>query len=267
MDVTQKIWKGIQKNSPKICAGIAIFGVCTTAVLAVRGTPKALLLIEEKKAELNKPVLTKKETVSAVWRNYIPAVTSGVLTIASIITGHSIQLQRNAQLIVAYGASQSALRLYSDLVAKQIGAEQEQLLRQQLTIETMHAAPVPTGKRIPMDLTIETESDPKDKICEWYDYFGDRYFYDSQRTVLNAIDAFNESMSTGEGYGNLNELYSHFQNEDLKPTTTGDLLGWTYKDGQGAVPMFTYDKDKFGNPCIILDFYNPPQYGYDSPFA
>lgn len=42
----------VKKHSPEILTGIGIAGMITTTVLAVRATPKALILIEEKKDEL-----------------------------------------------------------------------------------------------------------------------------------------------------------------------------------------------------------------------
>ena len=37
----------IKKHSPEILTGIGIAGMITTTVMAVRATPKALILIEE----------------------------------------------------------------------------------------------------------------------------------------------------------------------------------------------------------------------------
>ena len=39
------------KHSPEILVGLGITGMVTTTVLAVKATPKALMLIEEKKKE------------------------------------------------------------------------------------------------------------------------------------------------------------------------------------------------------------------------
>lgn len=38
----------VKKHSPEILTGIGIAGMITTTVMAVRATPKALILIEEK---------------------------------------------------------------------------------------------------------------------------------------------------------------------------------------------------------------------------
>ena len=51
------LFKGIQsavsKHSPEILTGLGIAGMITTTILAVRATPKALELIDERKEELD----------------------------------------------------------------------------------------------------------------------------------------------------------------------------------------------------------------------
>ena len=63
----------VSKHSPEILTGIGIAGMITTTVLAVRATPKALKLIEEKKDELSVDKLKPIDTVKATWKCYIPA--------------------------------------------------------------------------------------------------------------------------------------------------------------------------------------------------
>ncbi len=41
--------KAMKKHSPEILTGIGIAGMITTTVMAVKATPKALILLEEKK--------------------------------------------------------------------------------------------------------------------------------------------------------------------------------------------------------------------------
>ena len=51
-----KFFKGVRMNigkrSPEILTGIGIAGMITTTVLAVKATPKAIRLIEDKKMEV-----------------------------------------------------------------------------------------------------------------------------------------------------------------------------------------------------------------------
>ena len=50
--IAKSVRTAMKKHSPEILTGIGIAGMITTTVMAVRATPKALILIEEKKDEL-----------------------------------------------------------------------------------------------------------------------------------------------------------------------------------------------------------------------
>ena len=92
--------KTVQKHSPEILTGIGIAGMIATAAIAVKATPKALRMIEEKEQEVGKP-LTGPETVKTAWKCYIPAAVSGVCSAACIIGASSINARRNAALVTA----------------------------------------------------------------------------------------------------------------------------------------------------------------------
>lgn len=251
----QKGRNAIVREMPKICAGAAVAGVFGTAALAVWKTPEALRRIEEMQAK------TKREKAKAAWKSYIPAMASAVLTCTAIITGHSIQMQRYGELAIAYGFSQTAAYLYSMRVRKEIGAEREQEIRSGIGVSMLQEPMPPANPRM---IRLSDSSDPKDKIVACYDYLGSRYFHDSLNHIRASIERFNEEYVKQEGFGSLNELYSCFNKPDeLPPIQIADDIGWKYVDGQGAVPMITHDGDKDGNPCIVLDFYNPPQYNFD----
>ena len=49
--ILKDIRTGLSKHSPEILTGIGITGMITTVVLAVKATPKAINLIEEKKKD------------------------------------------------------------------------------------------------------------------------------------------------------------------------------------------------------------------------
>ena len=65
----------LQKHSPEILTGIGIAGMVTTTILAVRATPKALLLIQEaeevKHQNTDASALTPVETIKAAWLCYV----------------------------------------------------------------------------------------------------------------------------------------------------------------------------------------------------
>ena len=51
-EMTNKVITGAKKHSPELLIGAGVTGMLTSTVLAVKATPKAMDLIEEKKAEM-----------------------------------------------------------------------------------------------------------------------------------------------------------------------------------------------------------------------
>ena len=100
----------MKKHSPEILTGIGIAGMITTTVLAVRATPKALILLEEKKKEIEDNSLAPVEVVKTVWICYVPAAVTGAVSVACLVGASSVNVRRNAALATAYTLSESALK-------------------------------------------------------------------------------------------------------------------------------------------------------------
>ena len=93
--------KTVKKHSPEILTGIGIAGMTAAAVMAVKATPKALRMVDEKEIRDGKR-LTTGEIVKTTWKCYIPPVVTGVCSAACIIGASSISARRNAALVTAY---------------------------------------------------------------------------------------------------------------------------------------------------------------------
>ena len=239
----------LKNISPKLYAGVAILGLWTTAYLAAKETPKAMRLIEEANAK------TLPEKIKAAAPAYIPAGASAVITTATIIGGFNELIRKNTQLALAYGFGQTALRLYSERTTPEI--------HQQVSAEMMRMQEPPEKV-----ILIDNNVDAKDQINACFDYPLGRYFHASLNQVKNGVNEFNEDILKVNGRGSLNQLYSCFHNPDeLPPAVTGDLLGWKYVNGEVVVPLISYEPDKYGNPVMVFDFVNPPQYDFNNEFA
>ena len=59
----KKVGKGIKKNLPKILVCGSIAGMVTSVVFAVKATPKAMILLDEKKQELEYPQIDENKCV------------------------------------------------------------------------------------------------------------------------------------------------------------------------------------------------------------
>lgn len=100
--IAKSVRTAMKKHSPEILTGIGIAGMITTTVMAVKATPKALILLEEKKEELDTDKLEAKDIIKTAWPCYIPAAVVGSISVFCLIGASSTNLRRNAALATAY---------------------------------------------------------------------------------------------------------------------------------------------------------------------
>ena len=101
----------LKNNSASILSGIGAIGVVATAVMAVKATPKALILLDEAKEE-KKDELTKFETIRVAGPVYIPSVLMGASTIACILGANVLNKQKQAALTSAYMLLENSYKDY-----------------------------------------------------------------------------------------------------------------------------------------------------------
>lgn len=255
--IARDVQRTIGKYSPQILTGIGIAGMLTTVVLSVKATPKALTLIEEKKEELDTDKLTAVETVKTTWKCYIPAVTTGVLSTACLISGNSIGTRRTAALAAAYKISETALLEYKDKVIETIGEEQEKVIREKIAQEKIDKDPVTTNH---VYMTANN-----DILC--YDPLSGRYFKSTIEDIKAAQNAINELL-INEMYASLNDFYDSI---GLGRTKLGKELGWNIDSGTLQIDfdsaLSNEESEQQGihkdTPCLVLDYNLGPKYNFD----
>lgn len=99
--IAKSVRTAMKKHSPEILTGIGIAGMITTTVMAVKATPKALILLEEKKDELDTDRLEPKDIIKTAWPCYIPAAVVGSISVFCLIGASSTNLRRNAALALS----------------------------------------------------------------------------------------------------------------------------------------------------------------------
>lgn len=108
----KKVGKDIAENLPKILVCGSIAGMVTSVVFAVKATPKAMILLDEKKQELGTEKLDVKTIVKTAAPAYIPTAISMVASAGCMIGAMNENDRRNAALAAAYSLSESALKQY-----------------------------------------------------------------------------------------------------------------------------------------------------------
>ena len=243
------IRSGLAKHSPAILTALGITGMIGTTVLAVKATPKALDLIENKKEELDKDKLTVVETVKATWKCYAPAAVTCVTSAACLIGASSVHTKRNAALATAYKLSESALIEYRDKVVETIGEKKEQSVRDAIAKDHVEKNPVTNNEVIITDRGYT--------LC--YDELSGRYFYSDIEKIKKAANELNRQM-LNDMYVSVNELYYEL---GLEGTKLGEQMGWNVD--RGLIDLkFSATVSADDRPCIVLDYRVPPMYDYQN---
>jgi hypothetical protein len=236
----------VSKHSPEILTGLGIAGMAATTVLAVKATPKAILLLKEAENEKGDS-LTKMEMVKVAWKPYIPAAVSGVASISCLIGASSVNARRNAALAAAYNISQTALTEYKDKVVETIGEKKERAIKDKIAKEKVEKDPVTRSE------VIITEKG--NTLC--YDAATGRYFKSDIDKIKNAVNELNFKM-LNEMYVSLNDFFDKL---GLSHTELGNELGWNLDGGQVEVDFSSQIADD-GTPCLVIGYTVAPRYDY-----
>lgn len=238
----------VNKRSPEILTGLGITGMITTTILAVRATPKAIQLIDEKKKEQLVDDLSPLEIVKTAWRPYLPAVIIGVTSTACLIGSCSVNARRNAALATAYKLSETAFSEYKEKVVETIGDKKEHSVRDKVAEERIKKNPVSKNEVI---VTGNGKT-----LC--FDPISGRYFMSSIEVIKKAENTLNKQMIHDiNGYVSLNDFYDEI---GLDHTSVGNDLGWN--TDQLIDIDFSSQLNDNGEPSVVLDYTVAPNYNY-----
>ena len=218
-----------------------------TSIMAVKATPKALALIEEEKNKKGEE-LTKLEKVRVAGPSYIPAILTGVSTIACIFGANALNKKQQAALMSAYALLDSSYRDYKRKVSEVYGEEADKEIRSSIAKDHYKENVV---------------TDKKKQL--FYDEFSERYFEATTETVLRAEYEINKNISQyGGAY--LNEFYALL---DIPGTDYGNHLGWSKEEMYDTWwdSWLNFDHTKVimddGLECCIIAFAQEPTFGFE----
>lgn len=195
----------LKNRSSTILAFISAAGVIATTVMAVKATPKALLLLENAEYEKGDD-LTTLEKIKVAAPVYIPSILIGTATIASIFSIDLLGKRNQAALTSAYALIDSSYKEYREKVASLYGKDADNNVK----------------NSIAEDKYDETEDLADDE--QWFfDFFSMQYFKSTTEKVLRAEYDFNHLLSL-IGYASLNEFYNCL---GISNVDGGDQIGWS----------------------------------------
>ena len=249
-----KVGGFLVQKSPTILLIMGIGGCISATVLAVKETPKAVQLLEERKKELEVEKLDVKEVVKTTWKLYLPVVVTGGLAVACIVASHGINERRKAALATAYTIAETSMLEYRDRVKQELGDQKEFEIQDQVNekIEEKFGDILDSEK----PKIISTKTWIREPVTG-------QEFYSSEANVRDIINDLNESMIDSEHWISVNDYL------DALGLNMSDAFGdWEwhiFNSGQIKVHFPDYVKGADGSPILLMKlrtFPKPPiKYG------
>ena len=241
-----EIWT--KKHSPEILTGLGITGMFSMTVMAVKATPKAMRLIEEKKREEQVDALSVGETIKVAWRPYVPVILTGALSTACLIGANSVNTRRNAALAAAYKLSETALAEYKEKVVETLGEKKEKEVRDKVAKSKVENNPPKSNEVI---LTGKGKT-----LC--FEVISGRYFESDIDTIKQVENKINHKLLRDNTLS-LSEFYYEL---GLTATSISDDMGWRVDNGLINLD-FSSQLTPEGEPCVVIDYGTLPKYGYN----
>lgn len=194
----------IRKYSSTILTIIGAAGVISTAVLAVRSTPKAVKIIEK----MENP--TKEEIVKSTWKCYVPAAVSGGLTIACLASANILSVRQQAAMAGTYVMLSKSFAKYKDKVEDIFGKGANASITESLAADDAKEKLASEGSSVKL----------------FYDMHSNQYFEREMVEVVDAEYQINKLFAIN-GYATMNEFYDLL---NLDVTDEGAQIGWCADD-------------------------------------
>ena len=238
----------IKKHAPTLLTIAGGIGVAATAIMAVKATPKALLLLEQ--AEKNKgEELTKAEIIKVAAPVYIPSALIGLSTITCIVGANVLNKRQQAAIASAYALVSRSYSEYRNKTQEMLGKDAEKEIQAEIVKDKY--------KKV----DIQHEEDGK-KL--FYETYSERYFRATDEQILAAAYNLNRLVQEEGGLS----LNVYFRMLGLEETDYGEYVGWSASQMMDAYWTswvdFNYTKAEMddGLECYILEVLDPME-GYD----
>lgn len=235
------------KHEPEILMSMGIAGLLFSTVWGVKATIKATKMVENKEADLKKP-LNFKETAKLTWKLYIPVVASAVISVPCIIAGNRVSSKRYAAIATAYTISETALQEYQLKTREIVGEKKEKEILESISNDKVEKTYKPGTEII---MTGDGES-------LFYEPLSGRYFKSSWNKISKAANELNSKAMAGlTGNVCLNDW---FYSIGLDATELGDTIGWNLMNGTKSLINIQISShiNKDDIPCGAIYYVNQP---------
>lgn len=244
------------EHRTSLMVGGGIAGMVIAGITAVRVTPKASMLLEERRCSKHdaylenteaNPQLTIKDYIQVTWKYYLPPIALATVSAGAIIFAHKVDRKENAALAAAYAISESRLKEYSEKVLETVGEKKEKEVRNAIDKDRVN-------NNQPVDSEI-ISTRQGDTLC--MDAWNGRYFYSDIEVLRRAAVDLSRAVLNDETV-TLNDFYDRI---DLPQTKNGDFFAWEIGNHHEMIELsFSSQLDFKKRPVLVMDFKFAPTY-------
>lgn len=244
--IARKIAKVAGDNSPAILTAVGVTGTIVTALLTGRACFRAVDIIVHETIALREPrTLTTREKVEFTWKEFIPPVVTGCVTITCIIMANRAGSRKIAALAAAYSLSEKSFTEYKNKVVETVGKNKERTVRDNIAQDQV------TNKPPSNEVVFASEGS---QLC--MDGWTGRYFVCDMETIRKAVNDVNQAIHVYYAVP-VSEFYDRV---GLPRTDGSDEVGWN-TDELLELDYSATITDK-GKACIVISFKTMPKADY-----
>lgn len=234
-----------RRNSATIMTGAGVTLSYIAVANAIKVTPEAKELIEERKEELCVEELPIKETIKTCWKLYLPSASSMVASTALIFRGNKLHIRDKATLIATNELTNIVLEKYRETTRNAIGEKKEKLLY----TEAEHMAYAP---KTDASLVYHTPYGNQ----RFHDCGTGREFYSDMTHMDKALSSVNSTLSI-YGFADVSVFYNEL---DIDGGSIAEDFEWNADCVKDAVRLSIDWKDDGVEPIGYFSFSPRPDY-------
>lgn len=263
--LTQDLGKVVTKREPEILAGFAIGCFTFSTISAIKVTPKAVELIEQKKEEIGTEKLSAKDTVKTVWKLYLPAATAHLAGTALTCKSVSTNNKRLVALSTSYELVRDFAKSYTEKTKEIVGERKEEKIR-----DAINEQKIDNNTPVQNVNVIMPKSDGSYRSL-FYEPITNTYFWETRAKVEIAMaKAYEEVRNSFDGEMSVYTWLSFLPSEilDNLPDGMADRymnMGWEkdhpYEGFSVDIgnPIVVKKGEWEGIPCLPLEYGEIPE--------
>lgn len=276
IETTAKVSNKVVQKAPELLAGTGIACFIASTFMAVKVTPKAHDILEEKKKELQTEELPVKETIKAVGKLYLPAVVSGTAGIFFVLSSVSESNKRYVVLSTSYELAREAANTYKEKVIETIGEKKAEKIESSIKQDQIDNNPPQSNVNV-----LVPPEDGQHRVL-YYEPITKQYFWEKPNKIERAaLNAMKESREAFEYQYSAYSWISKLPSSIMSNLPDGEIdylmnIGWPTMSQYGDEELLYIDVTKEvhsvtkgeweGYPCVYITYGAMPMPNYKSGY-